>query len=726
MSNVGPTHVVQCESLMYYEKNNLEEDLRKGLAYGQPENNTKYQNTEDNGTKKKTLRRATSGSQILMTSPNVPNSTNNPQDVHTVHSPSASNARVHQQGFSLRNTQELSVPQNIKNNNNIHKNIQNTKNHNPFSNFHQLHHALDNNIQLSVTVSLPPPICLPQYQPPSAVQSFANSNPHASSDLLQQAFQRIVGTPPSNPNVNHFVPKTPNPQLFNLHQSFPAPNINWSVPSQKQQQYRALHKNLSKSAESLDFPELAGRYKVLEKVGEGTFSSVYTAVVNNGTNAIVALKRINPTCSPSRIINEINCLKKLGGRCHVPPILGAMRLFDQVTLVLPYLPHTKFKDYLPFFTLKQMRDYMHALFTALHHVHVNGIIHRDIKPGNFLFQAETNTFLLVDFGLAATTKQPHNDHPSPVKLPHSYSADNLLTQRSSPLSKASTSPLPYTAVSSPTHSNSNLPSPQLSPTPTCEDSNSKHADSDSELTAPKKHTETLPLSPLTRKRSYDSLTSFPQSPGPSNNNTNSSYNDSVDSDASFTPSKSKRNKSSSSSENLHLWNPSRFANNNTTTNVGPQKMQAQVFQTSTDLSHKDMAHAPRAGTRGFRAPEVLMRSWEQTTALDIWSAGVIMLSLFSTRYPFFLSPDDMTGLAEVAAVFGTVEVFQAGIQLGRRILFPRVFPKQNLKTLCQCLSQARNIEVPDSGYDLLEKCLSVNPRTRITAEEALAHSFFQE
>lgn len=73
-----------------------------------------------------------------------------------------------------------------------------------------------------------------------------------------------------------------------------------------------------------------------------------------------------------------------------------------------------------------------------------------------------------------------------------------------------------------------------------------------------------------------------------------------------------------------------------------------------------MAHAPRAGTRAFRAPEVRMRSWEQSTSLDIWS-GVIFLSLLSTRYPFFLSPDDMTGLAEIA-VFGTVEVFQAGLQ----------------------------------------------------------------
>lgn len=31
---------------------------------------------------------------------------------------------------------------------------------------------------------------------------------------------------------------------------------------------------------------------------------------------------------------------------------------------------------------------------------------------------------------------------------------------------------------------------------------------------------------------------------------------------------------------------------------------------------------------------------------------------------------------------------------------------------------------PDSLFDLVNKCLTVNPRRRITAEEALMHDFF--
>ena len=40
-------------------------------------------------------------------------------------------------------------------------------------------------------------------------------------------------------------------------------------------------------------------------------------------------------------------------------------------------------------------------------------------------------------------------------------------------------------------------------------------------------------------------------------------------------------------------------------------------------------HAARAGTPGFRPPEVLLKCRIQTVAVDIWAAGVILLSIMS-------------------------------------------------------------------------------------------------
>ena len=62
--------------------------------------------------------------------------------------------------------------------------------------------------------------------------------------------------------------------------------------------------------------------------------------------------------------------------------------------------------------------------------------------------------------------------------------------------------------------------------------------------------------------------------------------------------------------------------------------------------------ASRAGTRGFRAPEVLLRVVQQTTSVDIWSAGVILLCLLSRRYPFFNSNTDTEALLEIATIYG--------------------------------------------------------------------------
>ena len=43
---------------------------------------------------------------------------------------------------------------------------------------------------------------------------------------------------------------------------------------------------------------------------------------------------------------------------------------------------------------------MCVLLRALADIHARGIIHRDVKPANFLFDYETGEGVLCDFGLA--------------------------------------------------------------------------------------------------------------------------------------------------------------------------------------------------------------------------------------------------------------------------------------------------------------------------------------
>ncbi|PAV69321.1 hypothetical protein WR25_27297 [Diploscapter pachys] len=63
-------------------------------------------------------------------------------------------------------------------------------------------------------------------------------------------------------------------------------------------------------------------------------------------------------------------------------------------------------------------------------------------------------------------------------------------------------------------------------------------------------------------------------------------------------------------------------------------------------------HINKAGTPGFRAPEILLRFDEQSPKLDIWSAGVTMLSLLLKRHPVFRPADDVEALAQIAQITG--------------------------------------------------------------------------
>jgi len=392
--------------------------------------------------------------------------------------------------------------------------------------------------------------------------------------------------------------------------------------------------NESPSNQAYDFVEIRGKFIVEEKIGEGTFSSVYRAVSIDGRE-IVALKRVYPTCSPIRILNEMLHLKMLGGTAHVPRILGGLRYRDQVTIVLPYFPHDKFKEILPLMNLIQIKSYMRALFESLRHLHTHGIIHRDVKPGNFLYNCKTNHFMLVDFGLAQHERENQGrDNTEEIAVIDSNYSPNQ---------------------------NNNVQVQKR-----------RRSGEVPENLARKKQKVTNVTDPLfnmlTKTSSGIDLKAF------------------VHKTAELTKSK---------------------------TSFSPRL-------------NRVCCAPPRAGTRGFRAPEVLLKSFEQTVAVDIWSAGVIFLCILSTRYPFFQSPNDLTSLVEISSIFGTKEIKELASQLNRKVFFPFDIPKQPLRELVQKLSKPRNFSVPESAYDLLEKCLDLNPKARISADAALKHPFFNE
>lgn len=137
--------------------------------------------------------------------------------------------------------------------------------------------------------------------------------------------------------------------------------------------------------------------------------------------------------------------------------------------------------------------------------------------------------------------------------------------------------------------------------------------------------------------------------------------------------------------------------------------------------------AQRAGTRGFRAPEVLFRSSRQNRSIDIWSVGVSFLVMCTKQYPFFNSIDDTDAIVEIATIFGHEEMRKAAKN------YERVW-RSNLSTIpneripFEKIVSSLNPEfnLPSEGYDLLYRMLDLVSENRISAEESLEHPFFND
>lgn len=407
------------------------------------------------------------------------------------------------------------------------------------------------------------------------------------------------------------------------------------------------------------FPTLASGYRLIDKIGEGTFSTVYKAEALNDSvkhgsdmwklpplklqrksilqrrkRPIVALKQIYVTSSPNRIYNELSLLYTLSGSMHVAPLLDVLRHQDQVVAVLPYYHHADFREFYRDLPVKGIKKYLFELFRALAFVHSKDVIHRDLKPTNFLYDPFKGKGVLVDFGLAER-HLPTNNHACPSK-----------------------NQCPCLDVNRP-------------------------------------QTDKALLKRLNIKAAY--------------------------------PKQDPR--------------PPRRAN--------------------------------RAGTRGFRAPEVLLKCTHQSPKLDVWSAAVIALSFLARKFPLFNLPDDTCALVEIGLVFGIdrlrrcAELHGCGLELSLDSIYPHngnllrivaellryeqahdCFPPQSvvLDTLSVFSESGDALARPvpdDRGqdnfaqrfdnyldhkhlFDLLQKCFHMDPVKRVSAKHALEHDFFRE
>ncbi|KAK4785706.1 hypothetical protein SAY86_002395 [Trapa natans] len=123
-------------------------------------------------------------------------------------------------------------------------------------------------------------------------------------------------------------------------------------------------------------------------------------------------------------------------------------------------------------------------------------------------------------------------------------------------------------------------------------------------------------------------------------------------------------------------------------------------------------------TRWYRAPELLLCSYNYGPAIDVWSVGCIFAEILG-RKPIFPGVNSMDQLKLIISVLGKpAEADIALIQSLRSRQFIHSLPYIRAIPLSAFLPS-----VDPLALDLLEKMLVFNPDKRITVLEALQHPY---
>lgn len=144
------------------------------------------------------------------------------------------------------------------------------------------------------------------------------------------------------------------------------------------------------------------KYKVLEQISSGSFGSVFKGL-NIRTNEHVAIK-VEPIKHNLKLIkNETiiyNYLKNLTG---IPSVKWYGKDEINYYMIIDLLGNSlqKLKDKLGVFSLKVVLQIGVQIVELLKIIHDKGLVHRDIKPDNFLFGLNDmkSKLYIVDFGL---------------------------------------------------------------------------------------------------------------------------------------------------------------------------------------------------------------------------------------------------------------------------------------------------------------------------------------
>lgn len=470
-----------------------------------------------------------------------------------------------------------------------------------------------------------------------------------------------------------------------------------------------------------------------DEEGSGGYGTVYKAH-RKEDGKVFAVKCPHANANSHHVYNELKMLERFGGRNFVIKYECSFKNGDSECFVLEHVEHDRPEILKKEISLFELQWYGFCMFRALASLHKQGVVHRDVKPGNFLFSRKVNKGYLIDFNLASDLQQ---------KFCRS-------SKRKMPSATVNPNSLPETKSTSIIHSRKFIDRGIF------ENAKKETADESKKVLTSKS----------SKKKAYkDDMGSFPivdRSKHGSQTADGSGVTSTKDQTSTKTPLDwlkqpipYKGRKELINFVHKAMHSPQNLK----TVSNGPssqrKRIAAPMTKTDTRLliltpmplhsggnavagagmlknkaSGKVKREGPCVGTKGFRAPEVLFKSFHQGCKIDIWSAGVTMLYLMIGRAPFGGDPEQ--NIKEIAKLRGSEELWEVAKLHNCESSFPvdllEVGSLKSLELSDWCAKNSRRAEfhelIPESLFDLVDKCLAVNPRRRFSAEEALMHRFF--